>query len=331
MTRQRKATVGRLALAAAIGAMGMAAGAHAQGNYPSKPIRMIVPFAPGGSTDIIARLVGERMGRELGQPVVIENKGGGGGAIGAAEAARAAPDGYVLSIATVSTMAVNPACYDKLSYDPLKDFQPVTNFANTANVLAVNPKFPAQDFEAFVAELKKNPDKFSYGTSGQCSVNHLAGEAFRVATGTDIVHVPYRGSGPAVVDTVAGQVQILFDNIPSSMSQIEAGRLRAVAVAWPQRLAGLPDVPTYAEAGFPQLNQPVWYGLLAPAGTPMDIVNKLRDAAVKVLKQPEVIEALEKQGAAPSGNTPEEFAAEIKAQYDWAHEITRQQGIKLEQ
>lgn len=302
---------------------------HAQ-NYPNKPIRVIVPFAPGGSTDIIARLVGERMAQNLGQPVVIENKGGGGGAIGAAEAARAAPDGYVLSIATVSTMAVNPACNPKLSYDPLKDFQPVTNFANTANVLAVNPKFPAQDFAALIKELKAHPDRYSYGTSGTCSVNHLAGEAFKEATGTEIVHVPYRGSGPAVVDTVAGQVQMLFDNIPSSMPQIEVERLRPMAVAWPHRLASLPDVPTYAELGYPQLNQPVWYGLLAPAGTPAEVVNTLREAAVKALAEPAVIAALEKQGAEPSGNTPEEFAAEIKTQYDWARGVATKAGISLE-
>ena len=232
-----------LALGAGLAALSAAPGAYAQ-NYPTKPIRIIVPFAPGGSTDIIARLVGERMGTVLGQPVVIENKGGGGGAIGAAEAARAAPDGYILSIATVSTMAVNPACNPKLSYDPLKDFQPVTNFANTANVVAVNPKVPAQDLNEFIKELKENPGKYSYGTSGTCSVNHLAGEAFKVSTQTDMVHVPYRGSGPAVVDTVAGQVQVLFDNIPSSMPQIEVDRLRALAVAWPERLNTLPNVPT---------------------------------------------------------------------------------------
>lgn len=315
---------------AVIGATLGAGAVYAADNYPNRPVRVIVPFAPGGSTDIIARLVGERMGQVLGQPFVIENRGGGGGAIGAAEAARAAPDGYVLSIATVSTMAVNPACHKKLAYDPLKDFQPVTNFANTANVVVVNPKFDANNFDEFVAELKKNPNKYSYGTSGPCSVNHLAGEAFKLATGTDMVHVPYKGSGPAVIDTVAGQVQVLFDNIPSSMAQIEAGRLKPIAVAWPQRLANLPNVPTYAEAGYPQLNQPVWYGLLAPAGTPMEIVNKLRDAAVKVLSQPQVIETLEKQGAAPSGNTPDEFAKEIRAQYDWAKEITTKQSISME-
>jgi len=304
-----------------------AAGAQAADAYPSKAIRVIVPFAPGGSTDIIARLVTQRMSQELGQPMVVENKGGAGGAIGASEAARAEPDGYTLSIATVSTMAVNPACRP---YDPIKDFQPVTNFANTANVVAVNPKFPAKDFKGFLEELKKNPGKYSYGSSGTCGVLHLMGESFKMATGTDIVHVPYKGSGPAVADAVGGQIELIFDNLPSSMPQIQAGKLRAMAIAWPTRIDAIKDVPTFADAGFPVLNQPVWYGLLAPKGTPMDVVNKLRDAAVVALKDPKVIKALDDQGSAPSGNTPEEFAKEIKEQYDWAQDVVKKQNIKLD-
>ena len=313
-------------------ATGLAAtSAAVAADYPTKPIRVIVPFAPGGSTDIIARLVTQRMAQELGKPMVVENKGGAGGAIGAAEAARAAPDGYVLSIATVSTMAVNAACRpNDLPYDPLKDFQPVTNFANTANVVSVNPKFPAKDFKGFLEELKKNPGKYSYGSSGTCGVLHLMGESFKDATGTDIVHVPYKGSGPAVADAVGGQIEIVFDNLPSSMGQIQAGGLRAMAVAWPERLKSLPDVPTFKEVGYPQVNQPVWYGLLAPAGTPMEIVNKLRDAAVVALKDPKVIEVLAQQGSAPSGNTPEEFAKEIQEQYNWAKDIVKKSNIKLD-
>jgi len=319
-----------LAAAIALGLSFAATGAHAKG-YPEHAIRVIVPFAPGGSTDIIARLVTQRMSQELGQPLVIENKGGAGGAIGAAEGAKAAPDGYVLSIATVSTMAVNPACRpNDLPYDPIKDFQPVTNFANTANVVSINPKFPAKDFKEFVEVLKKNPDKYSYGSSGTCGVLHLMGESFKMATGTKIVHVPYKGSGPALADAVGGQVEILFDNLPSSMPQIQAGKLKAMAVAWPQRIPNMKDVPTFAEVGFPVLNQPVWYGLLAPKGTPMEIVNKLRDAAVIALKDPKVIKALDEQGSSPSGNTPEEFAKEIQQQYDWAKDVVKQQNIKLE-
>ena len=308
-----------------------ASAAVAADAYPNKPIRVIVPFAPGGSTDIIARLVTQRMSQELGQPMVVENKGGAGGAIGAAEAARAEPDGYTLSIATVSTMAVNSACRpNDLPYDPIKDFQPVTNFANTANVVSVNPKFPAKDFKGFLEELKKNPGKYSYGSSGTCGVLHLMGESFKIATGTDIVHVPYKGSGPAVADTVAGQIELIFDNLPSSMPQIQAGKLRAMAIAWPERIESIKDVPTFKDVDYPILNQPVWYGLLAPAGTPMEIVNKLRDAAVVALKDPKVVKSLDEQGSAPSGNTPEEFAKEIKEQYDWAKDVVQKQNIRLE-
>src|SRR5690554_3779260 len=312
-------------LSAAMIGMAALANPAAASNYPSQPIRLIVPFAPGGSTDIVARIVGQRMGEELGQTVIIENKGGAGGAIGAAEAARAKPDGYTLSVATVSTMAVNPACRKDLSYDPLKDFVPVTNFANVPNVIVVNPKFPAKDLEGMVKELKAQPGKYSYGSSGTCSINHLFGEAFKHATGTEIVHVPYKGSGPAVVDTVAGQVEVLFDNLPSSMNQILAGNLRPIAVAGPARADVLKDIPTLAE-----LNHPAWYGLLAPAGTPIEIVNKLRDAAVVALKDPKVTQALEQQGAAPSGNTPEEFAAEIRVQQEYASKVVAQPGFKLD-
>jgi len=304
--------------------------AAAQSSYPNKPVRVIVPFAPGGSTDIIARLVGERMGRELGQPFVIENRGGGGGAIGAGEAARAAPDGYTLSIATVSTMAINPACNPKLGYDPLKDFQPVTNFAHTANVLAVNPKVPANDFKSFLELAKKEPGKFSFATSGTCSINHFLGELFQLGTGAKIVHIPYRGSGPDIADVVGGQVQMLFDNLPSSMPNIQAGKLKALAVAWDKRVDGLPDVPTFKELGLPLMNDPAWYGLLAPAGTPTDIINKLRDAAVKVLSDPQVKDTLSKQGAAAVGNTPAEFRTEIEKELNKAKDVVKKQNIKLE-
>jgi tripartite-type tricarboxylate transporter receptor subunit TctC len=305
-------------------------GAAQAADYPTQPIRVIVPFAPGGSTDIVTRIVTQRMSAELGKPMVVENKGGAGGAIGAAEAARAKPDGYTLSIATVSTLAVLPACRpDNLPYDPLADFMPVTNFANVPNVIEVNPKFPAKNFKDFVQVLKDNPGKYSYGSSGTCSVLHLFGEAFKLATGVDMVHVPYKGSGPAVTDAVGGQIEIMFDNLPSSMSQIHAGNLRAMAVAWPERLSELKDVPTLAEEGYPQLNQPAWYGLLAPKGTSPEIIKTLRDAAVVALKDPKVIEALEKQGAAPSGNTPEEFGKEIKEQYDWAKDVVEKGNITL--
>lgn len=317
-------------LAFGLGVMAVAGATTANAAYPEQSVRVIVPFAPGGSTDIVARIVTQRMAQELGQPLVVENKGGAGGAIGAAEAARAKPDGYTLSIATVSTMAVNPACRKDLPYDPLTDFVPVSNFANLPNVIVVNPAFPANDFAGFVAELKKNPDKYSYGSSGTCSINHLFGEAFKHATDTQMTHVPYKGSGPAVVDTVGGQVQVLFDNLPSSMSQIQADKLRAIALAGPSRVDAIKDIPTLAELNYPQLNSPAWYGLLAPKGTPPEIVKKLRDAAVVALKDPQVIETLNKQGATPSGNTPEEFAAEIKEQYEHAKKVVAQPGFSFQ-
>lgn len=317
-------------LSAALAGMAtLMAPAAASSDFPNQPIRLIVPFAPGGSTDIVARIVSQRMGEALGQSIIIENKAGAGGAIGAAEAARAKPDGYTLSVATVSTMAVNPACRADLPYDPSKDFMPVTNFANLPNVIVVNPKFPAEAFEGMVKELKANPEKYSYGSSGTCSINHLFGEAFKHATGTDMIHVPYKGSGPAVVDTVGGQVEVLFDNLPSSMNQILAGNLRPIAVAGPERADALKDIPTLAELGHPGLNHPAWYGLLAPAGTPQEIVNKLRDAVVVALKDEKVMTALEQQGATPSGNTPEEFGEEIRIWQENAAKVVAQPGFKL--
>lgn len=320
-----------LSLFAGLATAGLAQQSMAADKYPNHPIRVIVPFAPGGSTDIVTRIVTREMSQILGQSMVVENKAGAGGAIGAAEAARAKPDGYTLSIATISTLAVNPACRpNDLPYDPLKDFIPITNFANLPNVIEVNPKFPAQNFKEFVAELKKKPGTYTYGSSGTCSILHLFGEAFKLSTGTDIIHVPYRGAGPAVTDAVGGQINIMFDNLPSSMAQIQGGNLRAMAIAWPERLDILKDVPTLAEEGFPELNSPAWYGLLAPKGTPEAIVSKLHEAAAQALKTPAVIEALAKQGATPSGNTPEQFGKEIQEQYDWAAQIVAKGGISLE-
>ncbi|MDY3330501.1 MAG: tripartite tricarboxylate transporter substrate binding protein BugE [Pelistega sp.] len=303
----------------------------AQAAFPEQPIRVIVPFAPGGSTDIVTRIVTSKMSDILGQSIVVENKGGAGGAIGAREAARAKPDGYTLSIATVSTVAVNPACKPNgLGYDPFKDFTPVTNFANVPNVVSVHPSFPAKTLEEFLKALKDNPGKFSYASSGQCGVLHLFGEAFRQATGTEITHVPYKGSGPAVADAVGGHVEAIFDNIPSSLPHLVAGNLRPLAIAWKERLAELPEVPTFQELGYPQLNQPVWYGLVAPANTPKEVVDVIYQAATKALQDPAVKESLLKQGAFASGNTPEEFAKEIKEQYDWAQEVVKKGGLELQ-
>jgi tripartite-type tricarboxylate transporter receptor subunit TctC len=318
----------KLLLALASGVV-FAVSAQAQ-TYPTKPIRLIVPFAPGGTTDIVARVVGDKLGKELGQTVVIENRGGGGGSIGAAAVAKAEPDGYTLGVSTISTHAVNAACNPKLGYDPLQDFVPITNMARTPNVLTVNPKFPAQDFNQFLDYVKKNPGKLNYATSGTCSIQHMVGEQFKASTGTFILHIPYRGAGPALNDLLGGQVDMMFDNLPSSMSHIQGNKLRPLAIAWNKRLEALPNVPTFAELGLKQVNDPAWYGLVAPAKTPDDIIRKINAAVIKVLQQPEVKERLKASGAEPVGNAPAEHTAEIKAELEKMQNLIKKQGIKLE-
>ncbi len=297
-------------------------------SYPSKPIRLIVPFPPGGTTDIIGRAVGDRLSRELGQPVIVDNRGGGGGAIGAVAVAKAEPDGYTLGIATVSTHAVNPACNPKLPYDPIKDFVPITNLARTPNVLLVNPKFPAQDYKQMITLLKNNPGKYGFATSGSCGIGHLM--KFKAATGTFLVHIPYRGAGPALNDVLGGQVEIMFDNLPSSLPFLQTNRLRPIAVAWNKRLDSMPNVPTFAELGLTLVNDPAWYGLIAPAKTPDDIVRKLHAATVKALNSPEVRERIKASGSDVVGNSPTEFAAEIRGELQRSQDVVKKQGIKID-
>jgi len=300
--------------------------------YPSRPIRLIIPFPPGGTTDIVGRLVADELGKQLGQAVVVENRGGGGGAIGAVEVARAAPDGYTLGIATVSTMAVNPACNPKLPYKSPDDFALITNLAAVPNVIAVNPsRVKAQNMDEFIKWLKANPGKVSYASSGTCGIGHMMGELFKVASDTFIVHIPYRGAGPALNDVIGGQVEVLFDNLPSSLPHVQGGRLRALAVAAPKRLDVLPNVPTLAELNLASVNDQVWYGLVAPAKTPDAIVQRVHDAAVKVLQMPEIGDKLRLQGAAPVGNTPEQFRAQVVSERDKMTNLVKRQGIKLEQ
>ena len=298
--------------------------------YPSKPITLIVPFAPGGTTDIVARVVADKLGRELGQTVVVENKAGAGGALGANAVARAAPDGYTLGISTISTHAVNAACNPQLAYDPVTSFTPISNLARTPNVLTVTPKFPAQDYKQLLELVKKNPGKFNYASSGVCSVLHMMGEQFKVSTGTFVTHMPYRGSGPALIDLIGGQVEMMFDNLPSSIGHIQTGKIRAIAVAAPKRVETLPNVPTFAELGLPQVNDPAWYGLVAPAKTPEAIVNMLNAAAAKVLSMPDVKEKLKQSGSESAANSPAQHAAEIKRELDKARAVVQKQGIKLE-
>ncbi|MDQ8033298.1 Bug family tripartite tricarboxylate transporter substrate binding protein [Bordetella genomosp. 1] len=316
----------KLLLTATLASACFAAGA--QTKYPDHAIRLIVPFAAGGTTDIVARIVAEGLTRELGQPVVVENRGGGGGSIGAEALARATNDGYTLGIATVSTMATNPATNPATPYDPIKDFTPIINLVNVPNVLTVNPKVPANNLKEFIALLKANPGKYSYASSGTGGISHLDGELFKSLTGTDMVHVPYRGSGPALNDTIAGQVNAQFDNLPSSMPHIQGGKLRALAVASSERIKGL-DVPTFAEAGLPAVNNMAWYGLVAPAGLSPEIVTRLHDAAAKALKDPKVAQRLIDGGSIVDGGSTQAYAEKIKQELALRQKIARDQNIKL--
>ncbi len=325
----RNKLVSCLVAAAAIAVASLPGLAGAQA-YPNKPIKLIVPFAPAGTTDIVARIVADQLSKELGQPVIVENRSGGGGAVGADVVAKSAPDGYTLGVATVSTMAVNPAANSKIPYNNFTDFIPVTKFVGVPNVLCVHPSVPAKDIKEFIELLKKNPGKYSFATSGTAGIGHMMGELFLSASGTDMTHIPYKGAGPAVIDVVGGQVPVLFDNLPSSKAQIDAGKMRLLAVAAPNRLAGYPNIPTFKELGMPEVNDPAWYGLVAPAKTPKEIIDKLYQASVKAVNSPAIKEKLAQQGADPVANTPAEFAKDIKAEYDKMKAIVVKKGIKLD-
>lgn len=300
-------------------------------SYPTKPVKFIIPFPPGGTTDIIGRSVSDQLGRFLGQPIVIENRGGAAGAIGAAEVAKAAPDGYTIGMATVSTHGTNPTTNPKLAYDAIRDFIPVTNLADVPNVLVVHPSFRANNMDEFLKVVRAQPGKFSYASSGAGGIGHMFGELFKVSSKTFILHIPYRGAGPALNDTVGGQVEMMFDNLPSSMPFISSGKLRPIAVAAPKRVDLLPNVPTFAELGFKDANIMAWYGIVVPAKTPADVVKKLHEAAVKAIATPEVRERFRNAGATAAGNTPQEYAKQIASEMDTWRRVVKIQGIKAEQ
>ena len=299
-------------------------------NYPNKTIKLQVPFAPGGTTDIVARVIADPLGKALGVSVIVENKAGGGGVIGANETAKATPDGYSLGMATVSTTAANPAINPKTPYNPSADFTPIINIAATPNVIAVHPAFPAKDYKGFIAELKKSPGKYSYASSGTGGIGHLQTELFKNLSGTFITHIPYRGAGPALNDTVAGQVPIIFDNMPSAAPFINSNRLVPIVVAAPQRLKQLPNVPTFKEVGLEPVNRMAYYGIYGPKGLPKEVVDKINAGVRKALEDPAVRKRIEDTGSIIVANTPEQFAEQIKAEFEVYKKVVDVAKLKLD-
>ncbi len=317
------------ALGGAVALVAIAGPSWAQG-YPNKPVELQVPFAPGGTTDIVARVISEPLGKALGQSVVVINKAGGGGIVGAAETARAAPDGYKLGVATVSSTAANPAINPKVPYDPINDFTPIINIAATPNIIAVHPSFPAKNYAEFVAEIKKNPGKYSYASSGTGGIGHLLMELYKNLTSTFITHIPYRGAGPALNDVVAGQVPIIFDNIPSALPFIKNPQLVPIVVAAPQRLKDLPNVPTFKEVGLEPVNRMAYYGILGPKGLPKEVVDKINAGVKKAVEDPAVRKRIEDTGSLIVANSPAEFAKQIRDEFGIYKDVVAKQKLSLD-
>jgi tripartite-type tricarboxylate transporter receptor subunit TctC len=308
----------------------MAPAAFAQDVYPSKPIKLIVPFSPGGTTDLLARVLADKLPKLLGQPVIVENRAGAGGVIGTEVVARAPNDGYTLGMATASTHGVNPAVYSKISYDAGKDFAPITRIASVPNVMVINAAMPAKSLKEFVELASKQPGKYSFASPGSGSVGHALGELFKMTANVDLVHIPYKGAGPALNDVIGGQVQVLYDNLPTSLPHIKAGKLRALAIAAPKRVSAAPDIPTFAELGMSALNESAWFGVVAPAGTPNAILTKLHAAIDAAMKQPDVIDRLEKMGAQAMVESPQAFSTHITKEIAQFKRVAQAANIRAE-
>lgn len=298
----------------ATGALALAPLAAQAQAFPSKSLTMIVPFSPGGTTDILARVVGQFMAKDLGQPVIIDNRPGAGGNIGAQMVARAAPDGYTILMGTVGTHAINQSLYKKMPFDPIKDFAPITRVALVPNLLVANPSQPFKTVKELIAYAKANPGKVTFASSGSGTSIHLSGEMFQQMAGVDMQHIPYKGSAPALSDLLGGQTAIMFDNMPSVIGHVRAGKLRPIAVTTPTRSPALPDVPTIAESGVPNYSATSWFGILAPAATPAPVIARLNASILKALADPEVKKKLAEQGAEPHGEKPEQFAEFIRSE-----------------
>src|SRR5438067_3488101 len=299
-------------------------------SYPTKPIHLIVPFPPGGGNDTVARAIAQQLGPDLGQPMVIDNRPGAGGSVGAELAAKAPPDGYTLFLAGVGSHAVNPNVHAKLPYDPVKDFAPITLLASAPSVLVVNPAVPARTIAEFTAYARANPGKLNYASNGAGSAAQLAAAMYETMAGVRMVHVPYKGIAPAMTDLMSGEVQLMFGTVVALVPHIQAGKLRALAVTSRKRSPLLPDLPTIAESGLADYEAGSWYGILAPAGTPREVIGRLHGAIVKALKEPEVSKRLAAEGAEVIGSTPDEFAAHITAEIARVGAVVRAAGIRIE-
>jgi tripartite-type tricarboxylate transporter receptor subunit TctC len=307
----------------------LASGAHAQA-WPAKPIKWVVPFAPGGTTDILARTIGDKLAIALGQPVIIENKPGAGGGVGADYTAKAPADGYTIMGGTISTHAINASLYKSLPYDPVKDFAPITLIARVPNMLVVNPDVPAKNVAELIALMKASPAKYTFASSGNGTSQHLSGELFKTMAGVEMQHIPYKGSPPALQDVVGGQVTMTFDNITTAWPLAKGGKLRALAVTTAKRSSVAPEVPTLAESGLAGYEVGSWQGVFAPAGTPPEIVKRLNAEIVKIIRMPDVNEKLTALGAEPVGNTPEEFGALVRAEVGKWADVVKKSGAKVD-